>query len=199
MFFSKKHWAKWLRRPSLVGGIYCSSSGFTLVVVNQQKAEYPLVFAHFFMFDTHKHEANVAVSAPSDIPNDIGHIDFHVVSDAFQVLPLLLPAEISRKETIACAELKLHQQENADAWLWDVELNGQSSKLWLLAKVHYTNLVQQLQSLGVVNRQLRSWRPATKKEAQAERMAADFNYESVCEVEMNQNELVLAISAALCK
>ncbi|EGN74238.1 hypothetical protein A28LD_2265 [Idiomarina sp. A28L] len=210
MFFSKKHWARWFRRPFLVGGIYCNSSSFALAIINQQQSACQVVFAQYSTFDPALVEANVAVKAKLDIPNGIKHVSFHVVSDTFQVLPLLLPAEINNMETVACAELKVKQQPKSEDWLWDVELDGQNSKLWLLAKAQHTNLVKQLQCFGIVEKQLCSWQPAAKAQPlhpQAERLLKDCeqklfavsNQQPLATPEINKSELVLAISAALFK
>ena len=145
-------------------GIAGDEHGFVMVIARYKKpiCEFTVYLSRFLPngLPEAAHGRIAANNLPWRYP--LKKAPIHAVSEHFEVLPLLLPAGISEAEAIACAELKVKQQANPDAWLWDIQLAEQNSKLWLLAKSRYTELVAWLNTLTFCARQLASWCPASE-------------------------------------
>ncbi|RUO36984.1 hypothetical protein CWE13_09075 [Aliidiomarina shirensis] len=201
MFFTKGHRAKWFWQSAFIGGIYVDDETLTFVIMSSKGGNPQLLATFHLSMRTSEPENKTEIEEEFEaFANRIGglqRVSFYVVSAQFQVIPLVLPSEIDEYEAIACAQLKLKQQQNSDDWLWDVELDRQNSKLWLLSKAQFNKLFAHLARLNIQKRSVRSWQPLAAmqdKRAEAERF---FIRNAVDNPEKNQRELVLATAAAL--
>lgn len=206
MLFIRNFCEKWLQQAPLIGGIYFHDEAAVFVVVTRVKGNWKLVFARQLNHAS-KFEGSELTVTGTKTPFALEKVSLHVVSEEFQVFPLILPPEVPPAEVISCAELKLQQQEKPDDWLWDIELSKQNSRLWLLAKAHYNSLLELINLSGMQSNQLCSWKPlmlAERKLKTAERLLTPLFADNAhleqysLGAGVSKRELALATAAAIC-